>query len=551
MKVVNKKQPYVAVKLSDGSPIALSFVPIAATAPDLVAPGRGANEWYSQGSANGAANIPSASAYTSPFDNDTRFLWSKLQPKSAGVYDWSNFDKQIQHSIDLGQKFSFGIMPVCSSCIIGDLAGDGNENVGGYGLGYPLYVHTAMQAEAVPDWKYSGGGNANMWIPNWNSSSYLSAYENFLKDLAAYIAKTSYKGISYSSAIFHIDIRGYGNWGEWHTYPWRDSGVIPSGTLASNASLQRIIAAHITAFPNYPLVIPVNAFNTAGDAGSADRKTGAVGYYALTTKNAWGSIGWRSDHLGTEDTDAWVPYETTLNTWAYNGVNLKDLIVNQWKVAPVVGEPEGTLAEVNKNGAQTAYYNLLNEVNTHHISQFSNENLVGNAAGSRAFYLAASRAAGYRNSVTGGSLTPLSPGNAFALTLNWMNAGNAPVYESWNVVIELRDGTGKVAASWISNINLKTLLPGSLVFTDNFGLSLAIAAGNYNLFMVIRDPNGYRKPLPLAIQGVQADGSYLISAVTVAGSTPTPVPVPTPTPAAKTITGIVVSYSDSTSITVK
>jgi hypothetical protein len=37
-----------------------------------------------------------------------------------------------------------------------------------------------------------------------------------------------------------------------------------------------------------------------------------------------------------------------------------------------------------------------------------------------------------------------------------------------------------------------------------------VPGGNYNMYLIIRDPKGYREPLPLFISGRNADGSYLI-----------------------------------------
>jgi hypothetical protein len=53
------------------------------------------------------------------------------------------------------------------------------------------------------------------------------------------------------------------------------------------------------------------------------------------------------------------------------------------------------------------------------------------------------------------------------------------------------------------------------VITDSLTLPGNLAAGNYILSLIIKDPNGYRKPLPLAITGRNADGSYDLKTITV------------------------------------
>src|SRR6266700_3475110 len=121
---------------------ALAFDTIPYSDPDFLAPGRGSNTWYTY---TQYVQIPTSGVTTWSLDNDTRFLWGKLEPTTQGVYDWSAFDLQINYSIDKGQKFSFGIMPLCSG---GCGAGEGVQSVGGSNLDYPLYLHNAMQSQS-------------------------------------------------------------------------------------------------------------------------------------------------------------------------------------------------------------------------------------------------------------------------------------------------------------------------------------------------------------------------------------------------------------------
>ncbi len=495
----------------------LKFDTIPYSALDFIAPGRGAGTWYTY---TNTYPIPNPAITQAPKENMTRYLWSKFQPSAAGKYDFSDFDKQINYCIDRKERFSFGIMPVCSSCIIGDAGGDGNLNVGGYGCGYPLYIHNAMQTEAVPDWKFDGGGTAQMLVPNWNSESFLSGFEQLLTALAQHIQSTSYNGVPYSSVIYHIDVRGYGNWGEFHTWPWRDMNKVPAGAKATDASLERIIKAHFTAFPNYPLILMVNTFTLQGDASSADQTTSAVAAYALKLKNNWGLAGVRSDHLGSELTDSWVPYETYLNTYSYNGFNIRDSIVNRWKSAPYIGEPEGDAADVNgPQHNKPNMYSLQWEIIKHNMSEFSNEMIIPGpqSDSTELYYLWASKSSGYRYQFKSGTIgTGIVAGGTLPVTLNWQNIGLAPIYLNYPVTFELRN-KNTVIQSWTSTANLRTMLPGSYTVTDNFSLT-GVPAGNDSLFLIARDPLGYGPTLPLANIGVRADGSYLISAVTISSA---------------------------------
>ena len=40
------------------------------------------------------------------------------------------------------------------------------------------------------------------------------------------------------------------------------------------------------------------------------------------------------------------------------------------------------------------------------------------------------------------------------------------------------------------------------------------------MVVAVRDPIGYRKPMPLAVKGVAADGSYLLRTLTLGAACP-------------------------------
>ncbi len=445
---------------------------------DILAPGRGANTFYTY---NQAINVPEPDTSIWSLDNETRFNWGELQLTSAGQYDWSSFDDQINYSIDRNQRFSFGIVPVAD----GD---KGTQIVDSGIIGYPLFVHKAMQSESVKDWKYN-----NMWVPNWNSESWLRSFEVFLKALADHIEKTTYKNISYKNVVYKIDIRGFGHWGEWHTWPWRDCGCTPVDTKPAAATLKRIIDAHIHAFPDYPLIGNVDMFYSEIPA--------EIGYYVLTVSNNWGKIGFRSDHLGDAST-----FKAEMNdTRSYKGLVFSKELALRWQYAPLTGEPLNNASTVLAGG-NCHFWDLENEVRRLHISQFNNQNGTGiSSLCLQDNYRSASKASGYRLQVKSGSVT--NTGNGLIVALNWSNSGIAPVYENWDVWFELRDSS-KVVWSGKSSFHPKLFLPGSQIITDSFPPP---SKNNLSLHLVVRDPTGYRKPLPLANKNRASDGSYLIS----------------------------------------
>lgn len=460
---------------------------------DIVAPGRGANTFY--GSIQ-SVKIPDRDSEILSLDNDVRFLWSRLQPDAEDVYKWEAFDNHLKQSIDKGQRVSFGIVTVCTTCPVYD----GIINMNEATCSYPVFVHNRMQAEPVKDWVYNG-----IWVPNWNSEAYLSAFEKFLKALAHHIETTSYKGVSFKDVVYKIDIRGFGNWGEWHTWPWIKSGDAPADTRPTDKSLIRIIDAHRSAFPAYPLITNIAMY--AGEIPAS------VGHYALTASNDFGKFGIRSDHLGDKGT---FEYDVTNNKRSYKSITFKDEILNRWKTSPICGEPLNDKTTVSRGG-EFPYFDLVNEVKAYHLSQFSNVSSAKDDPDADNIFRKASKISGYRLQLYDGIISKkIKPGDPLKVSLNWNNAGVAPVYEKWNTIIELRSPVnGKIIWSGTSSFSPRLFLPGSRTVHDRFQLPSSVEAGTYSLFLIIKDPSGYRKPLPLAIRGRNADGSYSLGTVEI------------------------------------
>ncbi len=500
MKIFNRSDRQAFVPGDDSSkrlPLAganIFFDTIPFSDIDIIAPGRGANTFYSNIQ---SVKIPDRDSENLSLDNDIRFLWSRLQPNTEDVFKWDAFDDHLKQSIDKRQRVSFGIGTVCTTCPVYD----GIISVGEATCSYPLFVHNGMQAEAVKDWAYSG-----TWVPNWNSEVYLSAFEKFLKALAHHIETTSYKGVSFKDVIYKIDIRGFGNWGEWHTWPWIKTGEAPIDTRPTAQSLIRIIDAHRKAFPTYPLITNIAMY--VGEIPAP------VGYYGLTSSNDFGKFGVRSDHLGDKGT---FEYDITNNKRSYNGLTFNNEILNRWKTSPICGEPLNDATTVSRGG-EYPYFDLANEVKTYHLSQFSNVSSAkkGDPDADNIFRKA-SKVSGYRLQLYDGIVSnKIKQGDPLEVTLRWANVGIAPVYEKWNSVIELRSTDhAKPVWSGTSAFNPRFFLPGSKTVRDRFTLPSSVDPGSYSLFLTIKDPSGYRSPLPLAIQGRNSDGSYALGKVEI------------------------------------
>ena len=410
---------------------------------------------------------------------------------------------------------------------------------------YPEYLHDLMQSEAYPDWKTSGGGPTGeygSWVPNWNSPHYLNRLRALHEALYAHIMSATYtpvagphqgKNIAYKDVISTIDIRGYGAWGEWHSAGLVNSETgYPEGTGPTAATLKTIIDHHVNVFTDHPLSIILSVF----DAGRYPTMNipKEVTAHALETSNNWGKLGWRRDNWGA--TDSYIEALLKGNTVSYGTSGpFNEIIMERWKYAPVTGEPAPWLPSVNGCG----FDDLERQVREYHATSFGNGNFGEDNPPECAQenIRAAFKASGYRLILEGGSVSSsISPGSNLVITLNWKNIGIAPTYEKWDVVFELKNDDGVVAWSGTSQFSpgakgsSLALLPSSeaTLSNDHFTLPGNIAGGSYDLNVIIKDPSGYRAPLPLAIQGRNADGSYTLKNITIDGSgTQTPTePIP-------------------------
>jgi hypothetical protein len=482
---------------SSSSGFSISFEPIPYEDDDLIAPGRGAEQWHDQNS----VRIPNDSAATKRLDKYFRFSWKDVE-KGKGIYDWTAFDREINDAIKNRQKFAFGIMSAYPG-------GASELKAGEAILFYPLYLHEQMQTEEVKDWI---SPLSKMWVPNWNSEYYLSAVERLNEAINNHLDTGSFSGIKYKHIINYIDIRSYGSWGEWHSHEIVEKmSEYPPGAKATTQSLVKIIDAYVNKFSDYQLVIMFNVFD--GNRLHNTLTPPEVGYYALTAKNKKGLIGWRRDNWGALDN--YISQYTDHNTIEFNGTRFDTAIMNRYKYAPVNGEPIPGGSFIN--GCD--YGDIENQVKRYHASSFGNGNFSDySQACMQENIRAASKAAGYRLILEGGDISPMmNRGDSFFVMLQWKNVGIAPTYEDWDVFFELKDNADKIAWSGKSQFNPKLFVPEPVgrAITDQFNLPSSILPGSYTLNLIIKDPFEYRSPLPLAIKGRNHDGSYTLQNIVI------------------------------------
>ena len=283
----------------------------------------------------------------------------------------------------------------------------------------------------------------------------------------------------------------------------------PAGTFPTVATLKKIVDAHTQGFPDYPLVAMIAAFDANWLQNTMNPPE--IAHYILTQRNNWGLIGWRRDQWGA--TDGYVSSYLENNDRTFGGLVFKDSIMARWKSAPINGEPPGW----NPNN----FADLERQVRFYHAASFGNGNYGTTPTSTiKSRVRASSKACGYRMILEGGNLT--LNGNNLTVALNWKNIGLAPTYENWNVEFELKNSNNQTVWSGQSQFKPKWFLPSgtATIVTDNFS---SLPPGTFKLNIIIKDPNGYRDPLPLAITGRNSDGSYpIMQQLTIQSSVPPP-----------------------------
>ena len=481
-----------------------SFTAIPFSDDDQINPGRGAEQWH-----NGSAGIsyPSTTSNLPSKDLYYRFQWYQVEGATQDSYTWTYFDGLALSAINANQQFSFGIMTVFTG---GGITYDGGN------ASYPLYLHNLMQAEAVNsrDW-LTGDGD---WIPNFNSPNYLARLRALHVAINNHINTTSIvatagpkigQSIPLSSIIYCIDVRGYGNYGEWHTGGICDWGTFPAGRQPTAASLKEIIDTHTEVFTNpaWYLVMMIAAYDGGGTFIPLFVPIPEVAYYAATATTPSGdTVGWRRDQWGA--TDGYLNTLLAGNTVTYNGSQqLRYYILNRWKSSTITGEPPGWV--------DNSYIDLPNQVNTYHATSFGNGNYNQNLDLTTANNVrAAFKLCGYRLIITTGTAPQvITRGVSFNIEANWQNTGIAPAYNNWTVQYELQN-TVTSAVVW-TGTSSKVLRKfrndqGIVETTDLLTVPVDVVAGTYKLVVRVKDPLGYRPDMRLMVTGRNADGTFTI-----------------------------------------
>jgi hypothetical protein len=453
-------------------------------------------------------------AWPASYDASQRVSWRQLQPTDPATlppdapddrrFDFSVIDDALAKLASRNMRLTLRVVAYNSCC---DADYPNNTNI------------------AVPDWvraipgtttSYPGplhywwGPGVTQVVPNWDDPAYLDAFGQLLAALG--------RRYDRDERLSVFEFSGYGDFSENHVAYLRDKlgapGPAPDDSVAklgyysqfrdqniTVASIQKLVAAHVDAFPHTQLVLTALNPEIVRELLADD-----------VTRKLSAPVGIRADCLGVQS-----PLPVWAEAEGSHYVQVKD---------PLVGELKDRLASAlvitewcqlpAKTDPKNYYERGLHDVVRYHVSMTSSFNFPDVASGTPmnpALYLLWAQAnvvAGYRYSVEARSGSQSIQGNVATISVTWTNYGSAAATEKWVPGYRLVDFSGAVIRTLPATVNLRTLVQGQsgdgsrnepvpASSTESVTIDLSgLAPGNYTL----RASAGWQQHKPEASQVV-------------------------------------------------
>ena len=183
--------------------------------------------------------------------------WNKLNP-AKGVYDWTELEKLLNGLAEHNMGYALRVLPYSPSFVKGD---DTPEEEYDWTPSF-VYESGAKKVSATVQWN---GFHAS--VPVWDDSVYLYYAKEFAKALAE-----KYDG---DPRIEYIDIRTFGEWGEWHA-SHLDGSEMPSDSIEMD-----LLDYYASVFKKTQLVLPSSGtgdvYTHALKLGITKRDDGFIG----------------------------------------------------------------------------------------------------------------------------------------------------------------------------------------------------------------------------------------------------------------------------------
>lgn len=325
--------------------------------------------------------------------------WNKLNP-AKGVYDWTELEKLLNALAEHNMGYALRVLPYSPSYIKGN---DTPEEEYDWTPSF-VYEMNAKKIKATLQWN---GYRAS--VPVWDDSVYLYYAKEFAKALAQ-----KYDG---DPRIEYIDIRTFGEWGEWH------ASHLEGSEMPSDSIKMDMLDYYASVFKKTQLVLPSN--------GSGDVYTHALSLGITKRDDGFIGIPGRPDSLVRA-------YEANLPTIAENIAGYTTMLEytdvvpgNYYKWTPQRWVDAITTAHLT-------YYVLDQDSDCGYRFYKDNKALADSM----------SKVIGYNFTVTRAELVTVTSAKDSTSTLNISvkNTGVAPCFFDVYLVAEFVDSEGKTLA---------------------------------------------------------------------------------------------------------
>ena len=326
--------------------------------------------------------------------------WNKLNP-AKGKYDWSELEELLDALTAHNMGYALRVFPYSPSFIKDNDTPEENYDW------TPKYVYEEGAKKITARYK---DNNANAAVPVWDDSVYLHYAKEFATALAA-----KYDG---DPRIEYIDVRSFGEWGEWHVSNL-DGSKMPSVEIQKD-----MLKHYASVFKKSLLVLPSDGY-------------GDVYTYALSL-----GITKRDDCLigipGTADSLVRA-YEANMPTVAENCGGYA-IMLNYTDVIPggyLKWTPERWVDAITT--AHLTYYVLDQDFDDCGYRFYNDNKTLADSM---------TKVIGYNFTVTQAELLTVATAKDTANTLNISvkNTGVAPCFFDVYMVAEFVDSTGKALA---------------------------------------------------------------------------------------------------------
>jgi len=499
-----------------GGPKKTSFEVILPESGAIQNAGAG-NEIWNGGASNGETRLIAFAVNVSNFSVNSmiRPNWADYEP-TKGNYRFDKMDKYFDNCVKYNQKIDIACF--CTSYIGSNTLSDGVL------CSYPESVHQAMQESGQKDIKYTSSysfaPDKVTWEPNFESDYFYERYDALLKAFSDYLKKpVMYKGkpVPREKFVRLIEMRHFGYWGEGNYH----STLVPP----NSECLIRFADSFIQNFPDIWICVPTNGMGYSSSySSSLIPFKRDYHFYLLTARNNRGLLGIFRDNWGADE-NSFVNMYHSGNKYEKDGKKMYELLRDRWKYAPLVGEP----MQVAPADGYQPYSDLLDQVKYLHPVVIRNCNVSDGSSSTnptsystfndpqalenfRKMY----SIIGFRYLVT--SATIERKDGALGITLNWLNIGLTPTYDSWQVRFFIKNGSGEETWSGFSTIDLRTVFPDEKTPPGEVNEGKAIphidsfrdVPEGGSLYMEIIDPDGISPNMALSIKGRTKDGAYLL-----------------------------------------